>query len=449
MTRFFMESSSIRHLLFILLISCVSIIVVGDKTKCEVCKEMADNFQKGMEKTKNSNFGGGNTKWEEENLKISYLNSETRFIEITDNLCEESGDKSKCNRLFEKHEDDLESWWKMEKRGDLFKYLCLDTIKACCEPNHFGKSCDPCPGGIEMPCSGNGKCKGSGDREGKGTCECDDGYDGELCTFCKDGYFDETEENTKVDDKAVCKKCHESCKLICSGPESKNCDECKTGWIQSEDQGCIDVNECLEEKSPCNDVQYCENTVGSYKCNKCDAACATCSSKGSDNCLTCAPRYYMKDKPGLCSACHTSCDNTCTGPDSTHCDSCRSGWEMASDTGCVDVNECESGKHSCDEDKYCVNNEGSYKCISCDKSCKSCTGAGATSCINCNNGYQMVNDVCLDIDECTKEPCSGKHEKCLNTIGSYKCNCEEDYIRKSNKCVKKKGKNKKKKKEEL
>lgn len=34
-----------------------------------------------------------------------------------------------------------------------------------------------------------------------------------------------------------------------------------------------------------------------------------------------------------------------------------------------------------------------------------------------------------DIDECSSNPCSGDHELCVNTPGSYKCICQDGYTR--------------------
>lgn len=39
--------------------------------------------------------------------------------------------------------------------------------------------------------------QGSGQRTGGGTCSCHDGFEGELCDECSDGYFSETDENGK------------------------------------------------------------------------------------------------------------------------------------------------------------------------------------------------------------------------------------------------------------
>lgn len=42
-----------------------------------------------------------------------------------------------------------------------------------------------------------------------------------------------------------------------------------------------------------------------------------------------------------------------------------------------------------------------------------------------------------DIDECAVDPskCSTEHEKCVNTVGSYSCECVDGYKRENNKCI--------------
>ena len=38
--------------------------------------------------------------------------------------------------------------------------------------------------------------QGEGTREGTGKCNCDNGYQGDLCDECKDGFFEESKNDT-------------------------------------------------------------------------------------------------------------------------------------------------------------------------------------------------------------------------------------------------------------
>lgn len=72
---------------------------------------------------------------------------------------------------------------------------------------------------------------------------------------------------------------------------------------------------------------------------------------------------------------------------------------MSDEKGCIDVNECASTTAPCQVDKFCVNNEGSYKCLDCDKSCAGCTGDGPDMCRECAAGYTLVDNMCIDNDQ--------------------------------------------------
>ena len=50
---------------------------------------------------------------------------------------------------------------------------------------------------------------------------------------------------------------------------------------------------------------------------------------------------------------------------------------------------------------------------------------GSYDCI-CREGFDLINDICSDIDECLQEKhdCS-KNELCVNNFGSFKCECKE------------------------
>lgn len=72
---------------------------------------------------------------------------------------------------------------------------------------------------------------------------------------------------------------------------------------------------------------------------------------------------------------------------------------MSEDKGCLDVNECASPDTPCQDNQFCVNNEGSYKCLDCDKSCAGCTGDGPDMCRECAVGYTLIDNMCTDNDQ--------------------------------------------------
>lgn len=291
------------------------------KEPCETCKKVVERFHKGLEDTAKKNFGGGNTAWEEKTLS-KYEISEIRLVEIIDNLCDSSD--FECNRMVEEHEEQIEKWWfKMKKKhSDLLKWFCIETIEVCCPSGTYGPDCLACLGGSERPCHGNGFCKGDGTRSGDGSCSCKVEYTGPFCLECADGYYS-TEKN---DTHAFCTACHQACKT-CTGATNNDCQICKEGWTKTNEEACVDVDECAVEDPPCKDNEYCLNSEGSYSCKACDQSCTGCTGGGADECKN-----------------------------------CTSGYTLQEDT-CTDINECETGEKLCfRENEDCINTPGSYKC---------------------------------------------------------------------------------------
>lgn len=74
----------------------------------------------------------------------------------------------------------------------------------------------------------------------------------------------------------------------------------------------------------------------------------------------------------------------------------------------------------CDEYHYGTN---------CINECR--CGVGADTCdhvtgCQCLNGW--LGDYCdTDINECASAPCTGQNEVCVNTPGSFVCDCETGY----------------------
>ncbi|KAJ7379377.1 Cysteine-rich with EGF-like domain protein 2 [Desmophyllum pertusum] len=369
------------------------------KAKCPTCKDIVEAFKKGKDNTEKSNFGGGNTAWEERKLG-SYANSETRLVEILDGLCDESA--SECHAMVEDQEEALEEWWfdHQFKSNDMKTWFCIDKLKVCCPDGTYGKDCTECSGGKENPCNGHGECKGDGTREGTGKCSCDSGYEGDLCDECADLYFEEQDE----DSKTKCTACHESCADGCSGSSEKDCEKCKEGWDMTDEDGCKDKNEC-DEEDKCEGGKYCVNNPGSYKCEACDDSCeGNCTGEGLKDVLN-VPAVMSRMRKR-------------------------------------DVDECAENSTICENGKFCDNTPGSHVCRACHSACETCIGEGSQGCMKCNTGYKMAENECKDEDECSSgdHQCDPDSETCRNMPGSFTCDCRKGFRRDGDKCIKKKGK---------
>ncbi|XP_011298434.1 cysteine-rich with EGF-like domain protein 2 [Fopius arisanus] len=261
---------------------------------CAACKVLTESFKKGIEKTKRGKFEGGDSAWEEDKLK-SYAKSEIRLTEIQEHLCKDvQKGEIQCHDLAEELESIIEDWWfnQQDAYPDIHDYICIDQTKRCCPKNHFGPKCTKCPGFPDKVCNNNGKCKGAGTRKGNGQCLCDKNYAGETCTECAQGYY----ESYRDEDKLLCSICHPACANGCTGGGSAECQgECRSGWRLVENQGCVDINECLESKKYCPGNQFCVNKEGNYTCLTCDKACNGCTGDGPDMCIDCAEGYHEQD----------------------------------------------------------------------------------------------------------------------------------------------------------
>ncbi|KAF5284425.1 hypothetical protein FQR65_LT13559 [Abscondita terminalis] len=148
----------------------------------------------------------------------------------------------------------------------------------------------------------------------------------------------------------------------------------------------------------CNNNGKCKG-MGTRKGN---GKCSCDSAYDGEFCDTCSKTHYESykdDSKLLCSKCHISCKDSCTKGGPTGCDSCAPGWISDKEKGCLDLNECVDVKSICASSQFCVNTEGSYKCLECDHACAGCTGDGPDMCITCANGFNLHNNVCVDSEQ--------------------------------------------------
>lgn len=257
-------------------------------SKCDACKTLIKSFEKGIDDTSRGKHEGGDTSWEERNLK-NYADSEVRLVEIQEKICEDvNNGKQQCLAVAEEAESDLEDWWfnQRNKNVRLMDFLCIARLKRCCPSKTFGPTCQPCPN----DCNKHGSCNGSGTREGTGECECDSGYIGSECNNCDENYYRAT-----TTDNFICRQCDSAC-IGCHGPGPMNCTDCKPGFQKHERDGCVDVNECDQIPELCKDNTYCVNLDGSFRCADCHVSCSGCIGYGSSMCKECAIGYEMDDE---------------------------------------------------------------------------------------------------------------------------------------------------------
>ncbi|KAK7901386.1 hypothetical protein WMY93_018155 [Mugilogobius chulae] len=78
---------------------------------------------------------------------------------------------------------------------------------------------------------------------------------------------------------------------------------------------------------------------------------------------------------------------------------------------CRDIDECATGRHTCGPEQSCINTRGSFTC-------------------QCPQGYVRSGERCLDKDECSlTHYCM---HRCVNAPGSYYCECNVGYKLASN-----------------
>ncbi|KAI6653481.1 Multiple epidermal growth factor-like domains protein 6 isoform X1 [Oopsacas minuta] len=106
--------------------------------------------------------------------------------------------------------------------------------------------------------------------------------------------------------------------------------------------------------------------------------------------------------------CESSCGNgTCSQNGLNTVCICNNGFELANDN-CVDIDECTGNISLCEHN--CHNTVGSYSC-------------------SCRDGYTIRDGIfCEDIDECSTVSPSPCDQICSNILGSYECDCNSGYI---------------------
>ncbi|RMC01268.1 hypothetical protein DUI87_22217 [Hirundo rustica rustica] len=297
-----------------------------------------------------------------------------------------------------------------------FKSLC-GNIPGFTFDIHTGKAVDidECK---EIPgiCA-NGVCI---NQIGSFRCECPTGFSyNDLLLICED--IDECGNGDNL--------CQRNADCI-NSPGSYRC-ECAAGFKLSPNGACVDRNECLEIPNICSHG-LCVDMQGSYQCvchngfkaSQDQTMCMGMERKYFSVCdlFSCELFVEREDESNVFNVDECEqypCGNgTCKNTVGSYNCLCYPGFELTHNNDCVDIDECSSFFGQVCRNGRCFNEIGSFKCL-------------------CNEGYELTLDGknCVDTNECVALPGSCSPGTCQNLEGSFRCICPPGYEVKSESCI--------------
>ncbi|KAK6631430.1 hypothetical protein RUM44_005957 [Polyplax serrata] len=241
---------------------------------------------------------------------------------------------------------------------------------------------------------------------------------------------------------------------------------CYPGFKLSPNNDCIDIDECRTMPFLCRNGR-CRNTIGSFTCDCVDGYTMTSDGMNCRDVDECIENIGRCPPPGKCQNLMGS--YTCL---------CPLGYKSTNNgTACVDVDECSEMEGTC-EDGTCINTEGSFKCecpdgfilstngmkcidirkdhcydhfyrgicdsqrmepITVKECCCSMGKAWGRNCEQCPpEGSDAFRKLCPqgpgrgdtggDINECEFMPDVCENGDCVNTDGSFRCECQPGFV---------------------
>uniref|UniRef100_A0A670IMJ0 Stabilin 1 n=1 Tax=Podarcis muralis TaxID=64176 RepID=A0A670IMJ0_PODMU len=245
----------------------------------------------------------------------------------------------------------------------------VEWVPQCC-PNHYGKDCQVCPGGLKEPCSNHGTCNDG--QQGSGWCSCNKAFIGTACENCAPGHYG-----------PECKECNCTSNGICDeGLHGDGFCFCSAGWTgercETELAAVPVCSPACHRNAVCRSNNTCECSLHYEgdgwtckvidRCAKDNGDCsdyANCTQIGTDVSCSCFPDYegdgYIcspidrcaDGMNGDCSE-HATCINT--GPNSRRCE-CHAGY-VGNGIQCLEeaippIDRCLENNGQCHSEALC------------------------------------------------------------------------------------------------
>ncbi len=312
---------------------------------------------------------------------------------------------------------------------------CTEQGLGPCLPAPVSETCngvdDDCDGQVdELTCTDDTVCT-------KSTCKPESGC---AVTF-EDGEFcDADGDPCTVGDHCKGGLCVPGAGIPCNDGNACTTDACKAGGGCGHDGSKLNGEFCNADSSVCTVADACQDGVckagSALPCadgngctvDGCDPAdgCTNTDASGppcddSDPCTVsdaCNKGACTGGIPKNCDDTNPCTKNACMAgkcttellPNQTPCGddrwcyfglcSCKTGLKQGP-KGCIDVNECTTGKHDCGPKAICTNLPGSFSCA-------------------CPAGMMGDGKTCTAAPKCSK---CGVNTKCVDKGGSYNCVC--------------------------